>query len=124
MCYHLQVESKKLKHIKNIRIQKWIDREQTSGCQWDERRRREEGKRQSIKRHKRGLCWRPVAKTSPSHAGGASSTPGEGAKVPCASQSKHQNKKQRQHSNSFHKDKKKMVHIKKYFKKYRLIQTK
>ena len=65
----------------------------------------------------RSFAGGPLAKTSPSRAGGASSIPGEGAKVPYASQSKHQNRKQRQHSNSFNKDFKKMVHIRKFKKK-------
>ena len=39
----------------------------------------------------RGFAGGPVANISPSHAGGFSSIPGEGAKVPYASQSKHQN---------------------------------
>ena len=55
----------------------------------------------------RGFDDGPVAKTSPSHSGGASSIPGEKAKVPYASQSKHQNWKQRQNSNSSNKDFKK-----------------
>ena len=51
----------------------------------------------------RGFAGGPVANISPSHAGGFSSIPGEGAKVPYASQSKHQNWKHRQNSNSSNK---------------------
>ena len=64
----------------------------------------------------RGSADAQVTKASPSHAGGSSSVPGEGAKVPYASQSKHQNKKQRQHSNSFNKDERKWSTSKNIFK--------
>ena len=54
----------------------------------------------------------PVVRTSPSNAGGAGSIPGQGAKVPHASQPKNQNTKQKQYCNKFSKDFKN-VHIKK-----------
>ena len=38
----------------------------------------------------------PVFKTMPSNAGGADLIPGQGNKIPCASQSKNQNIKQKQ----------------------------
>ena len=57
----------------------------------------------------------PVVKTSPSNAGGASSIPGRGAKIPHATQPKHQNikKKQKQYCNKFNKDFKNGPHQKK-----------
>ena len=55
----------------------------------------------------------PVLQTSLSNAGGASSIPGQGAKIPRASQSKNQNIKQKQHCN---KDFKIGLHKKKIFK--------
>ena len=50
----------------------------------------------------------PVAKTSPSTAGGAGSIPGRerGAKIPHALQPKNQNIKQKQYCNKFNKDSK------------------
>ena len=46
----------------------------------------------------------PVAKTSPSNAGGAGSIPGGGAKIPCASRPKDQTIKQKQYCTKFSKD--------------------
>ena len=55
-----------------------------------------------------------MVKISPSNAGGASSIPVRGAKIPHASWPKNQNIKQEQYCNKFNKDfKKKMVHVKK-----------
>ena len=48
-----------------------------------------------------------VVKTSPYSAGGAGLIPGQGAKIPHASQPKHQNIKQKQYCNRFNKDFKK-----------------
>ena len=53
----------------------------------------------------------PVVKTSPSNAGDMGSIPGQGVKIPHASQSKHQNTKQKQWCNKFNKNFK-MVHSK------------
>ena len=59
-----------------------------------------------------------MVKTSPSNAGGAGSTPGQGAKIPHASQPKTQkNIKQKQYCNKFNKDFKNGPHKKKIFKK-------
>ena len=56
----------------------------------------------------------PVVKTSPSSAGGVGSVPGQGAKIPHASEPKNQNIKQQQYCNKFNKDfKTKMKNIKK-----------
>ena len=53
-------------------------------------------------------CWDfpggPVVKTSPSSAGGAGSIPGQGAKIPHASQPGNQKVKQKQYCNKFNKD--------------------
>ena len=58
-----------------------------------------------------------MVKTSPSNAGGASSIPGQGAKIPHALQPKNQtHKQQKQHCNKFNREFK-MVHIKKNLKK-------
>ena len=46
----------------------------------------------------------PVVKTLPSNAGDAGSISGQGAKIPHASQPKHQNIKQKQYCNKFNKD--------------------
>ena len=46
----------------------------------------------------------PVVNTSPSGAKGAGSNPGQGAKIPHASQPKNQNKKQKQYCNKFSTD--------------------
>ena len=46
----------------------------------------------------------PVVKTSPSNAGGASSIPGQEAKIPHDWQPKNQNIKQKQYCNKFNKD--------------------
>ena len=45
-----------------------------------------------------------MVKTSPSNTGGASSIPGGGAKMPCASQPINQNIKEKQYCNKFNKD--------------------
>ena len=58
----------------------------------------------------------PVVKTSPSNAGGTGSIPGQGPKIPCASQPKNQNIKQKQYCNKLNKDFKNGPH-KKFFKK-------
>ena len=59
-----------------------------------------------------------MVKTLPYNSGDAGLIPGEGAKIPHASGSKHQNikKKKKQYCNKFNKDFK-MVHIKKKKKK-------
>ena len=49
----------------------------------------------------------PVFGTLPSNAGGASSIPDQGAKIPCASQPKNQNIKSKQYCSKFNKDSKK-----------------
>ena len=55
--------------------------------------------------HERGdFPGGPVVKTSPSNAEGMGSIPGQGAKIPHASQPKKQNIKQKQHYNKFNKD--------------------
>ena len=54
----------------------------------------------------------PVVKSSPSNAGGASSIPGRGAKIPHASRPKNQNIKQRQYCNKFSEDLKNGPHQK------------
>jgi len=55
------------------------------------------------------------------NAGAEGSIPGWGAKIPQASQPKHQNiKQQKQHCNKFNK---KMVHMKKKKKAYKKIKT-
>ena len=52
----------------------------------------------------RDLPGGPVVKTSPSMAGSSSSIPGQGAKIPHASQLKNQNLKLKQYYNKFNKD--------------------
>ena len=52
----------------------------------------------------RDLPGGPVVKTSPSAAGSSSSIPGQGAKIPHASQLKNQNLKLKQYYNKFNKD--------------------
>ena len=46
----------------------------------------------------------PVVKTSLSNAGGVGLIPGQGTKIPHASQPKNQNIKQKQYCNKFNKD--------------------
>ena len=46
----------------------------------------------------------PVVKTLPSKAGGVGSIPGQGTKIPHASQPKKQNIKRKQYCNKFNKD--------------------
>ena len=53
----------------------------------------------------------PVVKTSPSNADGAGSIPGQGAKIPHASQPKNQNIKRKQYCNKFNKDFKNHPHL-------------
>ena len=60
----------------------------------------------------KGLPWWPVIKTSPSNAGGASSIPGGGARIPHASWAKSQSMKHMQYCNKFSKAFK-VVHIRK-----------
>ena len=45
-----------------------------------------------------------MVKTLPSNTGGAGSSPGQGAKIPYASQPRNQNIKQKQYCNKFNKD--------------------
>ena len=59
----------------------------------------------------------PVVRTSPSHAEGAGSIPGQGPQIPHALQSKNQNVKQKQYCNKFKKDFKNGPHKKKQLKK-------
>ena len=54
----------------------------------------------------------PVVKTLLSSAGGVGSIPSQGAKIPHASQPKHQNIKQKQYCNKFNKDSKNGPHQK------------
>ena len=54
-----------------------------------------------------------MVKTLPSNAGGAGSTPGQGAKNPHASGPKNQNIKQKKYCNKFNKDFKNSPHQKK-----------
>ena len=61
----------------------------------------------------RDLPGSPVVETSPSNAGGASSIPGWGAKIPHAWRPKNQNIKQKQYCNKFNKDFKNGPHQKK-----------
>ena len=58
-----------------------------------------------------------MVRTSPSNAGGASSIPGWGAKIPRASWPKNQNMKQKQYCNKFNEDFKNGPHQKKSLKK-------
>ena len=51
-----------------------------------------------------GLPFWSSGKTLPSNGGGANLTPGQGEKIPQASQSKHQNTNQKQYRNKFNKD--------------------
>ena len=53
-----------------------------------------------------------MVETLPSNAGGMGSIPGQGAKIPHASQPKKQNIKQKQHYNKFNKDFKNCLHKK------------
>ena len=46
----------------------------------------------------------PVVKTLPSNIRGVGSIPGQGAKIPDASQLRNQNMKQKQYCNKFNKD--------------------
>ena len=55
----------------------------------------------------------PVVKTFPFNAGGASSIPGRGAKIPHASQPKTQDIKQKQYCSKFYKIFKNGPHLKK-----------
>ena len=73
----------------------------------------------------------PVVRILPSNAGGGCLIPGRGAKIPYATQPKHQNIKQTQYCNRFKKDFKNGPHQKKKgifhyrkFRKYRLVQRK
>ena len=54
-----------------------------------------------------------MVKTSPSNAGGTGLIPGQGAKIPHASQPKNRNTKQKQYCNKFNKDFKNGPHQKK-----------
>ena len=65
----------------------------------------------------------PVARTSPSNAGGVGSIPGRGTKTPHASQLKNQKRKQKQYCNKFNKGFKKMVYIKKKKKSWEKKNT-
>ena len=58
-----------------------------------------------------------MVKTSPSNAGGTGSIPGQGAKIPYASQPKNQNIKQKQYCNKINKNFKNCPHQKKSLKK-------
>ena len=58
-----------------------------------------------------------MVKTSSSNAGGVGLIPNWGAKIPCASQPKKQNIKQKQYCNNFNKDFKNGPHQKKSKKK-------
>ena len=64
----------------------------------------------------------PMLKTSPSNAGGASSIPGQAAKIPHALRPKSQNIKQKQYCNKFSKDFKNGPHQKKPLKKKSKLQ--
>ena len=59
---------------------------------------------ESFKSEIKGFPDSPVVKTSPSKAGGVSLIPGQGIKIPNASQPKNQNIKQKQYCNKFNKD--------------------
>ena len=63
----------------------------------------------------------PVVKTLPSNAEGAGSIPGQGTKIPYASQPKKQNVKQKQYCKKFNKDFKNSPHLgkKKILKKHK-----
>ena len=54
---------------------------------------------ESFKSEIKGFPDSPVVKTSPSKAGGVSLIPGQGIKIPNASQPKNQNIKQKQYCN-------------------------
>ena len=58
-----------------------------------------------------------MVKILPSNAGAEGSIPGEGAKIPYASQPKKIKTKQKQYCNKFSTDFLKMAHIKKFLKK-------
>ena len=62
-----------------------------------------------------------MVKTSPSRAGDAGSTPGQGAKIPHASRPKNQNIRQKQSCNKLNKDFKNGPHQKKSSKKKKEI---
>ena len=59
---------------------------------------------ESFKSELKGFPDGPVVKTSPSKRGGASLIPGQGIKIPNASQPKNQNIKQKQYCNKVNKD--------------------
>ena len=61
----------------------------------------------------------PVVKTSPSNAGGEGSIPDWRTEIPCTSQSRNQNIKQKQYCNQFNKDFKNDPHQKNLFLKKR-----
>ena len=61
-----------------------------------------------------------MVKTSSSNAGGVGLIPNWGAKIPCASQPKKQNIKQKQYCNNFNKDFKNGPHQKKSKKKKKI----
>ena len=61
-----------------------------------------------------------MVKILPSNAGAEGSIPGEGAKIPYASQPKKIKTKQKQYCNKFSTDFLKMAHIKKFLKKKKL----
>ena len=65
-----------------------------------------------LKRRLRDFPGGPVVETLPSNTEGASSIPGQGDIIPCASWSENQNIKQKQYWKKFSKDFK-MVHIEK-----------
>jgi hypothetical protein len=66
--------------------------------------------------YKRNFPGAPVAKTSPSNAGGTGLIPGWGARIPHASWPKNQNMRQMQYGNKFSNDFK-MIYILKKLKK-------
>ena len=57
-----------------------------------------------LEKIKRDLPGGPVVKTLPSNTGGASSTPGQGAKIPHTSRPKNKTIKQKQYCNKLNKD--------------------
>ena len=61
----------------------------------------------------KNLPGNPVVKISPSNAWGVDLTPGQGAKISQALQSKNQNIKKKKKTKKLNKDFKEMVHIKK-----------
>ena len=66
-----------------------------------------------LKSYHRDFPDSPVVRTLPSNAGGAGSIPGQGARVPHASQPKNRNVKQKQYCDKFGKDFKNGPHQKK-----------